>query len=78
MKGASDQELAALMRELDNVTEGVELPSDTEIDEMFNVEINTHLRVPTEVNGHLDHARCTHSTSANARRKCRKRFYGRS
>lgn len=76
MKGASPREIADLMREIDCATEGVVLPTDAELEHITRIESEGVGR-PTEVNGHLDHSKCTHGASANARRKCRKRFYGR-
>jgi len=72
MAGSNPEQLAALMREIDAAT--VPVPTDAAIQEMLDIELG-HAG-PTEVNGHLDHTKCAHSDSANARRKCRKRFYG--
>ena len=76
MAGSDPQALARLMREIDNATEDVVIPTDAEIAAMLDVE--TGQAGPTEVNGHLDHSKCTHNPTPSARKKCRKRFYGRS
>lgn len=92
MKGASPESIANLMREIDAATAGVELPSDEELatvgrdedarDYWFNQRADdaefAARSGPTELNGHLDHSSCSHNSTAAARRKCRKRFYGRS
>jgi hypothetical protein len=78
MSGASPETLANLMREIDEATEGVELPSDAELAAtaaQFWTDAGEHAG-PTEVNGHLDHSNCAHDSTRSARKKCRKRFYG--
>jgi hypothetical protein len=79
MNGSSPETLAHLMREIDAATADVVLPTDAELAEIDeNPDFVTGSGGATEVNGHLDHSKCQHGNSASARRKCRKRFYGRS
>lgn len=82
MAGSNPEQLAALMREIDNATADVVLPSDDELRavdayERARVSLEPLLTGPTELNGHLDHSQCDHNSTPSARRKCRKRFYGR-
>lgn len=80
MKGASAREMADLMREIDAATADVVLPTEQELAEMDH-QIHNDLerdRGPTEVNGHLDHTKCEHNSTPSARKRCRKRFYGRT
>lgn len=83
MAGSNPEQLAALMREIDAATAGVEIPTDEELEQVTAYEralmsLEPLLTGPTELNGHLDHSACAHNTTPSARRKCRKRFYGRS
>lgn len=82
MAGSNPEQLAALMREIDNATADVVLPSEDELREVdayerAHVSLEPLLTGPTELNGHLDHSTCAHNSTPSARRKCRKRFYGR-
>lgn len=82
MKGSDPVQLARLMREIDNATADVVLPTDEELNEI-HVDVSQTWMTdecfvrggPTERNGHLDHSNCDHGSTASARRKCRKRFY---
>jgi hypothetical protein len=83
MAGSDPVQLARLMREIDDATADVVLPSEDELNEVSAYErarasLASLLTGPTEVNGHLDHSSCAHNATPSARRKCRKRFYGRS
>jgi hypothetical protein len=90
MSGASPETLAKLMKEIDSATADVVIPSEDELERVrrdverqplwMQKEILTPVAMtgPTEINGRLDHTKCQHNGTPNARRKCRKRFYGRS
>jgi len=59
MKGATPEEMATLMREIDAATGGIEVPTDAEIDAMGETLQN-------------DHSDCAHSDSKSARKRCNK------
>lgn len=64
MAGASAAELRDLMREIDAATDGVQLPTEQDTQEMLSLELN-------------DHSNCTHGVSKSAKRRCRDKRLGR-
>jgi hypothetical protein len=59
MRGASPQDLAALMREIDSASDGVEVPTDAELNTL------EHVTDP--------HISCSHRDTKSARRNCNRR-----